>query len=262
VTEASVQLLRGVAPLAAFGLGLALERLVPHAAQRPAWRANLGLWLLDALLMAAVCGACGWAVAGWAQASGIGLLNAIADVPRAAAIAATVAGLDFVSYAWHRANHEVGFLWRFHRVHHADADYHVSTALRFHPGELLLALPVRMGAIVLLGAPPGGVVAFEMIFGIANVLEHGNFDLPRRFERAIGSVLVTPALHRRHHSTRRNERDSNFGTILCAWDRVARTFQPSGSDARFGTGLLDAGASARSLLAMLMDPIRPGSRRS
>lgn len=262
LSESEVQLVRGLAPLAAFGLGLVLERIAPHAALRPAWRANLGLWLLDALLMAVVCGACGWTVAAWAQASGFGLLNEV-YAPVVAGTATTVVGLDLVSYAWHRANHEVGFLWRFHRVHHADADYHVSTGLRFHPGELLLALPVRLGVIALLGAPPVAVVAFEAIFGIANVLEHGNFDLPRRIEQVLSVALVTPALHRRHHSTERRERDSNFGTILCLWDRLAQTFHPSTSAAVFPTGLPGrTGAGARSLAAMLLAPIRSSANRT
>jgi sterol desaturase/sphingolipid hydroxylase (fatty acid hydroxylase superfamily) len=262
LSESGVQLIRSLAPLGAFALGLALERVAPHAALRPAWRANLGLWFLDALLMAAVCGACGWTVAAWAQSSDVGFLNEL-DAPLAAGVAATVVGLDLVSYAWHRANHEVGFLWRFHRVHHADADYHVSTALRFHPGELLLALPVRLGAIALLGAPPAAVVVFEVIFGIANVLEHGNFDLPQRVERTLGTVLVTPALHRRHHSIERSERDSNFGTILCLWDRLARTLRPSTSASVVRTGLPGrSAAGARSLTAMLLAPIRSSAGRT
>jgi len=260
--ETAVQLARGLAPLGALALGLALERIAPHAALRPAWRANLGLWLLDALLMTAVCGACGWTVAASMQASGIGLLNQI-DAPLGAGIAATVVGLDLVSYAWHRATHEFGFLWRFHRVHHADADYHVSTALRFHPGELLLALPVRLSAIILLGAPPEAVVTFEVIFGIANVLEHGNFDLPGRLEGVLSSVLVTPALHRRHHSTERRERDSNFGTILSIWDRLARTLRPTASVQIFPTGLPgQAGEEARSIAAMLLAPLQSDASRS
>ena len=252
--ESTVQLLRSLAPLGAFALGLALERIVPHAALRPAWRANLGLWLLGALLMTAVCGACAWTLAVTARASGIGLLNAI-DAPLAVGIAATLVALDLVSYFWHRAMHRVGFLWRLHRVHHADADYHVSTALRFHPGELLLALPVRLSAILLLGAPPVAVVAFEAVFGIANVLEHGNFDLPRRLEQSLAAVLVTPALHRRHHSVERRERDSNLGTILSVWDRLARTLRPSASTQSFPTGLpgLPPG-EGRSLAAMLLLP--------
>jgi sterol desaturase/sphingolipid hydroxylase (fatty acid hydroxylase superfamily) len=254
--EPESQLARGLAPLGAFALGLALERLVPHAALRPAWRANLGLWLINAVLMAIVCGSCGFAVAVWATSAGFGLLN-VAGAPLWLGVPVAVAGLDLLFYAWHRANHQLPFLWRFHRVHHADADYHVSTALRFHPGELLLALPIRLAAIVALGAPPLGVAVFEAIFGIANVLEHGNFDLPRRFERFVGAALVTPALHRRHHSTERSERDSNYGTILSVWDRTARTLRPNSSDALFATGLEGMrNTGSRSLAAMLVAPLR------
>jgi len=207
-----------------------------------------------------VCGACAWTLAVSIQTSGIGLLNQI-DAPLAIGIPATIVGLDLVSYVWHRATHEVGFLWRFHRVHHADTDYHVSTALRFHPGELLLALPVRLSAILLLGAPPEAVVVFEVVFGIANVLEHGNFDLPRRLERVLSGVLVTPALHRRHHSTKRRERDSNFGTILNVWDRLARTLRPAASDEGFPTGLPGCAAGkAHSLAAMLLEPLPSDER--
>jgi sterol desaturase/sphingolipid hydroxylase (fatty acid hydroxylase superfamily) len=121
----------------------------------------------------------------------------------------------------------------------------------------MLALPVRLAAIVALGAPPLGVVMFEAIFGIANVLEHGNFDLPRRVERFVGLALVTPALHRRHHSTERSERDSNYGTILCVWDRFARTLRPNSSAEVFATGLAEmTGTRSRSLAAMLLAPLR------
>jgi sterol desaturase/sphingolipid hydroxylase (fatty acid hydroxylase superfamily) len=99
---------------------------------------------------------------------------------------------------------------------------------------------------------------FEAIFGIANVLEHGNFALPRRLERLLGVALVTPALHRRHHSTERSERDSNYGTILSVWDRVARSLRPDTSAALFATGLGGPrGAASRSLAAMLVAPLRP-----
>jgi sterol desaturase/sphingolipid hydroxylase (fatty acid hydroxylase superfamily) len=262
IGEHEAQLIRGLVPLAAFGLGLALERVAPHARLRPEWRANLGLWLVDALVMAIVCGACGWAVADWAASAGVGVLNASA-APALVALPATLLALDAVSYAWHRANHELPLLWRFHRVHHADADFHVSTALRFHPGELLLALPVKLGVILLLGAPPLGVLVFEALFGIANVLEHGNFDLPRRLERVLAHAFITPALHRRHHSTQRAERDTNFGTILCVWDRLARTFLPDSSDSRFETGLPGLPATAsRSLRAMLAAPLARAAARS
>jgi sterol desaturase/sphingolipid hydroxylase (fatty acid hydroxylase superfamily) len=260
--EPTVQALRGLAPLAAFVVGLALERAVPHAALKPAWRVNLGLFAIGSIVTTLVCGACGFALASWAQDSGFGLLNAI-ELPLVAGIALTIVGLDLVSYGWHRANHELSGLWRFHRVHHADADYHVSTALRFHPGELLLALPVRLVAIVALGAPPVAVLAFEAIFGMANVLEHGNFNLPLRVERIVGRIFVTPALHRKHHSTERSDRDANYGTVLSVWDRAARTLRPSSSDVRIDTGLRDwVGAEDRSLAAMLLAPLRSRTDRN
>ena len=181
--ETSYQIARGVGLAVAFAFGLALERWVPHARLRPAWRTNLGLWALGTLVTAVVCGACGWVVAAWAAGHGLGLL-AWLGAGRWIAVGVGILGLDAVSYLWHRANHQVPLLWRFHRVHHADASFHVTTALRFHPGELLLALPVRLAAIVLLGVPPEGVLLFELVFGVANLLEHGNFDLPRRLEPA------------------------------------------------------------------------------
>jgi sterol desaturase/sphingolipid hydroxylase (fatty acid hydroxylase superfamily) len=128
---------------------------------------------------------------------------------------------------------------------------------------LLDALPVRLGVIALLGAPPIAVVICEAIFGIANVLEHGNFKLPRRVEQVLSVAFVTPALHRRHHSTERSERDSNFGTILCLWDRLAGTLYPSSSAAVFPTNLRGrTGASARSLAAMPLVPIRSSANRT
>jgi sterol desaturase/sphingolipid hydroxylase (fatty acid hydroxylase superfamily) len=137
----------------AVALAFALERSRPHTLLRPAWRTNLGLWAIDSLVMATVCGACGWLVASWAAAQGLGLL-AWAGAEKWAAVAIGILGLDAVSYAWHRANHRLPPLWRFHQVHHGDASFHFTTALRFHPGELLLALPVRLAAVVLLGVPP------------------------------------------------------------------------------------------------------------
>jgi sterol desaturase/sphingolipid hydroxylase (fatty acid hydroxylase superfamily) len=119
---------------------LALERL-PTRGLRPRG-VNLGLWL-DGVLLAIVCGRA-FAAAEWATQAGVGVLNQLGS-PLLLGVAATVAALDLLSYLWHRANHQLALLWRFHRVHHADADYHVSTALRFHPGELLLALPLRLG---------------------------------------------------------------------------------------------------------------------
>lgn len=237
-------------------LGLALERLRPHELLRRAWRTNIGIWAVGAILMTLLCGACGWVVAAWGASHGMGLVSWV-GAGRWASVAVGIVGLDAVSYVWHRANHRVPFLWRFHQVHHADASFHVTTALRFHPGELLLALPVRLAAILALGVSPEGVVAFEIVFGVANLLEHGNFDLPRRIEPIAQRLFITPAIHRAHHASDWRELDTNFGTVLSAWDRAARTFRASDANRRVTTGLPDwAGANAPTLVESLLLPFR------
>jgi sterol desaturase/sphingolipid hydroxylase (fatty acid hydroxylase superfamily) len=236
VTEASYQLAKGVAAFAALAIGLALERFRPHARLRPAWRTNLGVFAAGTLATAAICGACGFAASAWAAGRGIGLLAA-AGIGGWAAIGVGLLALDAVSYVWHRLNHSVPLLWRFHQVHHADASFHVTTALRFHPGELILAIPVRLAAIVALGVPPEAVLVFEAVFGAANVLEHGNFDLPSRAEKLVRGLFVTPALHRVHHTTEWRELDTNFGTVFSVWDRLGRTLRACDPARRVVTGL-------------------------
>jgi len=261
--ESAYQLVRGLGLAVALVLGLVLERSRPHERLRPAWGTNGGLWAVDALVMGAVCGACGWIVAAWAGREGLGLLVWAGARDGWLAIAIGVIGLDVVSYAWHRANHRVHLLWRFHQVHHGDANFHVTTALRFHPGELLLALPVRLAAIVALGVPPEGVLVFELVFGAANLLEHGNFDLPRRLEPVVRRMFVTPALHRGHHASDWQELDTNFGTVFSTWDRLAGTFRAHEVDRRITTGLPDwAGPRAPSLSESLLLPFRRRAGRA
>lgn len=254
-TETTYQLARGSALVLALGIGLMLERYRPHSRLRRAWGTNLGLWAVDGVVMAMVCGACGWVVAAWAANQGLGLLAWVGAGPWIA-VGAGMLGLDAVSYLWHRANHRLPLLWRFHQVHHADTGFHVTTALRFHPGELLLALPVRLAAVVALGVPPEGILIFEIVFGVANLLEHGNFDLPRRLEPMVRRVFITPALHRAHHAANWRELDTNFGTVFSTWDRLGRTFHASDPERRVVTGLpdrtnLDAPTLAESLLLPL-----------
>jgi len=252
--ETTYQLVRSLGLAAALMVGLVLERWRPHAPLQPAWRTNLGLWAIDSIVMASVCGACGWIVAAWATSQNLGLL-VWAGAGRSLAVGIGILGLDAVSYAWHRANHRLPLLWRFHQVHHGDASFHVTTALRFHPGELLLALPVRLAAVVALGVPPEGVLVFELVFGVANLLVHGNFDVPRRVEPIVRRLLVTPALHRGHHNADWQELNTNFGTVFSFWDRLAGTFRASGPDRQVITGLPDSsGPQVPSLSAWLMLP--------
>src|SRR5262249_56739061 len=156
---------------------------------------------------------CGFTAARWAQGAEFGLLNAV-PLPVWAAIPATLGLLDLVSYGWHLANHRVAPLWRLHQVHHSDPTFTVSTGLRFHPGELLLSLPVRIAAVVLIGASVEAVLIFEVGFAFANLIEHGDIDAPRDLQRALRRLLGTPALHRPPHTPQGAAPNSNFRAIL------------------------------------------------
>ena len=257
MTDAQFQVLRAGSFALAIALAAALQRLMPHGKRRGSVGTNLGLWAMNAAVMGAICGACACTVATWASVAGIGLLNAT-SASLWAAIPTTIVGLDLVSYLWHRANHVVPTLWRFHRVHHSDSSFTVSTALRFHPGELLLSLPLRLVAVLLLGAPAIGVVAFEALFAVSNLIEHGDIDVPLPFEAALGEVLVTPALHRFHHTRAASDRDHNFGTILVLWDRFLGTYLPSSSAVHVDVGLPDVRDALGLRSAFLLPLRRPG----
>ncbi len=220
---------------------------------------NGGLWLINAAIVGAVCGACAFTAAEWAGRQGLGVLN-WAGLGAWASIPASLVVLDLVSYGWHRANHRVPVLWRFHQVHHSDPTFTASTGVRFHPGELLLSLPLRLVTVVLLGASVEAVLTFEIAFTVANLVEHGDINVPRRIERALARVLVTPALHRRHHTKFGPARDTNFGTIFSVWDRLLRTYTPNDSATAVQTGL--PGLDRLGLSGALVLPVRGGSARA
>ena len=241
---------------------LALEWRLPNTALRRPWRTNLGLWLVDTALMRVVCGACGLVVAAWVDARNIGLLQ-LFELPAWATIAFAIVALDGVSWLWHRANHRFEGLWRWHRIHHAERAFQVTTALRFHPGELLLALPVRLAAIALLGITPLGVIAFELCFGVMNLLVHGNVDLPRRLEGAVSRLFVTPAAHRLHHARSDAYMNSNFGTLFSLFDRAGGTWRAGRPGMQVDTGLPDAeGDGEMGLVRALTAPFGARAGRS
>lgn len=253
MSEQELRALRLVGFAIAMLVALAWQKLSPHSSTVGSTRVNAALWLVNVVVTGTVCGACVCSAARWASGADLGLLNFLAT-PAWIAFAVTVFFLDFVSYVWHRATHAMPFLWRWHQVHHSDPAFRVSTALRFHPGELLLSLPVRITAVVLLGAPVEAVVLFEVVFTLANAVEHGDIDLPRGVEAPMARVLVTPALHRWHHTTAVPERDSNFGTIFSIWDRLFGTYTASSSDTLVRTGL--PGLVGVSFRDALMLPLR------
>jgi len=219
-----------VAPLGAgaFGLLFGIERLWPLRARScPQARRLLRNFLVSApafvlLRLAMVPAAFG--AAAWAAARDVGILHWL-PAPRWLAIVAGFILMDWIYYAWHRATHRIGFLWRFHAVHHSDLDLDVTTAARFHFGEIVLSVPFRAAASVALGISVEALAAFEICFQVAVLFHHSNWKLPLGFERALGLVLVTPRLHGIHHSIVRSETDSNWGTIFSFWDRLHRTLR-------------------------------------
>ena len=164
------------------------------------------------------------AAAWWAQQHGFGLLHWL----HASAWFAMLAGLllmDWAYYWWHYATHVVPLLWRFHNVHHTDLDLDVTTAARFHFGEIVASIPFRVAAVVLLGIAPFTLLVFEIIFEAASLFHHSNWRLPLGLERALNRVIVTPRMHGIHHSIVRRETDSNWGTIFSWWDRLHQTWR-------------------------------------
>jgi sterol desaturase/sphingolipid hydroxylase (fatty acid hydroxylase superfamily) len=232
--ERQFQVLRASTFVLALLVAVVLQRLRPHARLGGSWVVNGGLWLVNGLVLGVVCGACAFTVAHWAADQRLGVFNVI-SLPWWMTGVMTIAALDLTSYGWHRANHRVPVLWRFHQVHHSDPTFTTSTGVRFHPGELLLSVPIRLAAVVVLGAPAAAVLAFEVVFAFANLVEHGDINL--RGERELARLFVTPALHRRHHTRTGPERDTNFGTIFSGWDRLFGTYTPSDPTVRVDTGL-------------------------
>lgn len=222
---------------------------------------NLALGLLNSLLIAVVFAGLWVAAAAWAEARGFGLLNVLKDdagLPGWAHAVLAVLLLDAWTYAWHRMNHRVPFLWRFHRVHHADAQMDVTTASRFHVGEIALSSALRIPLIVLFGVYAWELVLYETLMFAVVQFHHANLALPPRLDRALRSVIVTPAMHKVHHSRWQPETDSNYSSLLSVWDRLFRSFRLRArlGDIELGLGDFDA-PDDHTLGGLLRMPLRP-----
>lgn len=192
------------------------------------WLTNWSLVLLDTLTLRALALllpllAVGAAVD--AGRNGWGLFNVLA-LPVWIEVIAAILILDFAIWAQHLVTHRVPLLWRFHRVHHADRDMDVTTAIRFHPVEIAASMLVKIGLVYALGPSALAVVLFEIILNGTSLFNHANIALPSWADRAVRMILVTPDMHRVHHSVIRAEHDSNFGFALSVWDRIFGTYRP------------------------------------
>jgi sterol desaturase/sphingolipid hydroxylase (fatty acid hydroxylase superfamily) len=188
------------------------------------WSNNLALVAIDAAAVRVAFPVAAVGVALHAQANGWGLLNAL-DIPGWAAFPIAVVALDFAIYLQHVLFHAVPALWRLHRMHHADLEFDVTTGLRFHPVEILLSMGLKLGVVVALGAPPAAVLAFEVLLNASAMFNHSNVALPPRVDRGLRLMLVTPDMHRVHHSVDPAETNSNYGFALPWWDRLLGTYR-------------------------------------
>jgi sterol desaturase/sphingolipid hydroxylase (fatty acid hydroxylase superfamily) len=187
------------------------------------WSSNLGIVAVNSIILRLLFPAAAVGVAVLAKAYGWGLFNMFA-VPDAVAIIASVIILDLVIYLQHVLVHAVPGLWLLHRMHHADLDYDVTTGARFHPIEIILSMLIKLTTVSALGAPPVAVVIFEVLLNATAMFNHGNIKLPRSLDRVLRWFVVTPDMHRVHHSVIRKETNSNFGFNLPWWDRLFGTY--------------------------------------
>ena len=198
---------------------------------------NLALGGLNALLVAVIFAGAWLATTEWAAARGFGILW-WTDAPAAVRWPAALLLLDAWTYAWHRLNHRVPLLWRFHRWHHADREMDVTTASRFHTGEIVLSSILRVPVLALIGCGIEELALYEVMLFAVVQFHHANIALPGRLDRILGAVIVTPSLHKVHHSVVRAECDSNYSSLFSWWDRIFRTRRISADPHRivFGVG--------------------------
>jgi sterol desaturase/sphingolipid hydroxylase (fatty acid hydroxylase superfamily) len=235
------------------------ERKLARAAR---WPGNIGVVILDAVLVRLVFPTAAVGVALIAEARGWGLLHAL-DVPMWASVPAAVIALDLAIYLQHVLFHAVPALWRLHRMHHADLEVDVTTGVRFHPIEILLSMVIKLGVVVALGTPAVAVLVFEILLNATSMFNHSNARVPARLEPALRWIVVTPDMHRVHHSIVARETNSNFGFNLPWWDRLLGTYrdQPAaGHDAMtLGVERFRDPAEQR-LDRMLTQPFRAGDQ--
>ncbi len=204
---------------------LAAPRRALTTAKGWRWASNLGIVVLNTVFVRLLFPTAAVGLALLAEIRGWGLLNNFA-LPWWAAVPLAVAALDFFIYLQHVMFHAVPALWRLHRMHHADLDFDVTTGARFHPIEIVLSMLIKFAAVTLLGAPVVAVVIFEVLLNATAMFNHSNVRMPLGLDRVLRLVVVTPDMHRVHHSIEDDEANSNFGFNLPWWDRLLGTYRP------------------------------------
>lgn len=226
-------LLQYAAFFGVFAVFALAEIVAPRDESDPArlgrWPVNILLTVLNIIVMGAIPVSV-IAAGDYARQHGVGLLNLFELAPLAA-FAAGFLGRGFLSWGTHFLNHKVPFLWAIHRVHHADTRLDVSTTVRFHPLEFVFTTPLTLFGVVALGVPPVALLVYEVMDASVTVFSHANVRLPRWIERPLSLLIVTPNVHRVHHSSLQPETDSNYGAVLTIWDRLLCTYRRKSDEA-------------------------------
>lgn len=226
------------------------------------WPGNIGVVALDTVIVRILFPTGAVALAMGAEAMGWGLLNAW-PVPGWIAVLIGVVVLDLVIYLQHVLFHAVPALWRLHRMHHADLEFDVTTGARFHPVEIVLSMVIKLTVVVALGAPAVSVLIFEVLLNATAMFNHSNVRIPERIDRVLRWLVVTPDMHRVHHSVIVREANSNFGFNLPWWDRLFGTYrdQPAAGHEKMTIGVEQFRDPAEQRLdRMLTQPFRAGDR--
>lgn len=225
--------------------------------RRGRWPANGFLTALNIVLLGAIP-VTALTVADVARDQGIGLFNTI-SVPLWLAFVGGILVRSFTAWLVHMAMHKVPVLWRVHKVHHCDQEMDISTTVRFHPLEFAIQVPVTLSIVVLFGIPPAAILVFELLDAAIAVFSHANIRLAPRVERRLGWFIITPSMHRVHHSSFQPETDSNYGATLSVWDRLFGTFVHREPDAlqtmRIGLDDIDT-RDSRHIGSLLTMPFR------
>lgn len=241
-------------------LALAERRWPARGDARPARRqlSNVGLVVIDTALLRLGSPLVAVLLAVQVDARGGGLFGWL-TWPAGLEIVIAVVLLDLAIYWQHRLLHVIGWLWPLHRVHHSDTAFDVTTGVRFHPLEIALSTAIKLGLVFALGPHPVAVVVFEVLLSASSLFTHADFALPRSLDRIVRWLIVTPSMHRIHHSVRREETDSNYGFTLSVWDRLFRSYRaaPAAPERSMPIGLPPwRDPTALGLGALLLQPFR------
>ena len=250
-----------------FAVMAAWEILAPRRDQklgrRTRWSGNIGIVILDAVLVRLVFPITAVGLALVAEARGWGLFYVL-DLPTWVSVPLAVMALDLAIYLQHVLFHAIPTLWRLHRMHHADLELDVTTGTRFHPIEIILSMGIKLGAVAAMGVPAVAVLAFEVLLNATSIFNHSNVRIPAWVDRGLRWIVVTPDMHRVHHSILAPETNSNFGFNLPWWDRLFGTYrdQPAAGHLGMTIGIEQFREPAEQRLGcMLTQPFRDDDTR-